>query len=108
MNKLSMNREKAMPCGGVQAPSGLRLRLRPHPCLCGNLKSHSIRTVVKCGQLSPGMRIMTPIAPEITWNCYQRISCKRPSPCGLDVDDLCVELYESNQRSKHYNRLSLS
>src|SRR5580698_4347785 len=58
MNKLSMNREKAMPCGGVQAPLGLRQRHRPHPCHCGNPKPHSSRKTVTCGQPFYGMRIM--------------------------------------------------
>jgi len=25
--------------------------------------------------------------------------------CGRNVDDMCVQLYESNQRSKHYNKI---
>jgi hypothetical protein len=25
--------------------------------------------------------------------------------CGRSVDDVCIELYESNQRSKHYNKI---
>jgi hypothetical protein len=25
--------------------------------------------------------------------------------CGQDVDDMCVQLYESNQPSKHYNKI---
>jgi hypothetical protein len=38
---------------------------------------------------------------------FNRSFIRRPGMriCGSSVDDVCVQLYESNQRSKHYNKI---
>ena len=37
--------------------------------------------------------------------CHNAIRRPGMRICGSGVDDMCVQLYESNQRSKYYNKI---